>query len=298
MNALPLNIFYAYAKEDEEFRIQLEKHLSLLKRQGIISGWHFRMLTGGDEWREKIDHHINNSQIILLLISSDFISSDYCYDVEMNTAIKLHNSQKARVIPVILRPVDWQTSPFSKLQALPTSGKPVTQWSDWDEAFLNIAQGVRKACQNLPGPKTDDTQFPLISHNPVPSSERQTKKVYCARCGAIPGEPSTCTGVAPYHDFHRYYSNVYCARCGATPGEPSTCIGIELYHDFQPYSGNIYCARCGAIPGEPSTCTGVEPYHDFHRYHSTVYCARCGAIPGEPSTCTGGELYHDFQPYS
>jgi hypothetical protein len=204
MNILPINLFYAYAKEDEEFRIQLEKHLSLLKRQGIISGWHFRMLTGGDEWREKIDHHINNSRIILLLISSDFISSDYCYDVEMNTAIKLHNSKKARVIPVILRPVDWQTSPFSKLQALPTGGKPVTQWPNRDEAFLDIAQGVRQACQNLPGPKTADIQISSISHNALPSSERQTKNVYCARCGAIPGDKSYCLGIEIYHDFKSY----------------------------------------------------------------------------------------------
>ena len=223
MNTLPLNIFYAYAKEDEKFRIQLEKHLSLLKRQGIISGWHFRMLTGGDEWRGEIDHHINNSQIILLLISSDFISSDYCYDLEMKTAIKLHESKKARVIPVILRPVDWQTSPFSKLQALPIGANPATQWPNQDEAFLDIAQGIRQACEKLLGLKTTDIQVSSTSDNALPSAERQTKNVYCARCGVTPGQASTCIGIYSDHNFMSYSGNVYCARCGATPGKKSTC---------------------------------------------------------------------------
>jgi hypothetical protein len=235
MNNLPLNIFYAYAEEDERFRIQLERHLSLLKRQGIISGWHFRMLTGGDEWRGEIDHHINNSQMILLLISSDFISSDYCYDVEMKTAIKLHESKKARVIPVVLRPVDWQTSPFSKLQALPTGANPVTQWPNQDEAFLDVAQGIRQACEKLLGPKTAYIQAPSIDHNALPSPKRRTAKVYCTRCGAKAGERSTCTGIYTYHDFKSYSGNVYCTRCGAKAGERSICTGIYTYHNFASY---------------------------------------------------------------
>jgi hypothetical protein len=267
MNTLPINIFYAYAKEDEKFRIQLVKHLSLLKRQGIISNWYFRMLTGGDEWRGKIDHQINNSPIILLLISSDFISSDYCYDVEMKRAIELHNSKKAHVIPIILRPVDWQSSPFSKLQALPTDGKPITQWSNWDEAFLDIAQGIRQACEDFLGLKTADIQVPSIGNNTLPSPERSTDNVYCTRCGAMVGDQSICTGIYTYHDFKPYSGNVYCTRCGVKAGDKSTCTGIYTYHDFKPYSGNVYCTRCGVKAGDKSTCTGIYTYHNFKSYH-------------------------------
>jgi len=266
MNALPINIFYAYAKEDEKLRIQLEKHLSLLKRQGIISGWHFRMLTGGDEWREKIDHHLNNSQVILLLISSDFISSHYCYDVEMKTALELHNSQKARVIPVILRPVDWYTSPFSKLQALPSGGKPVTQWPNRDKAFLDIAQGIRQVCQNLLQPKTAHTQVPSTPHNALPSSKHSTISLYCTRCGATAGDRSECIGLHTYHDFRPYSQKLYCPRCGAVPGHRSECVGLNTYHDFQPYSQKLYCPRCGAVPGHRSECVGLNIYHDFQPY--------------------------------
>ena len=266
VNTLPINLFYAYAEEDEKFRIQLEKHLSSLKREGIISDWHFRKLTGGDEWREKIDYNINNSQIILLLISSDFISSDYCYDVEMTRAMELHKSQKARAIPVILRPVDWQTSPFSELQALPTDGKPVTQWPDLDEAFLDIAKGVRQACLDLPVSKTADIQVPLIIHNALPSSGRRTKNVYCIRCGVIAGAKSTCIGTYKNHDFRLYSGDVYCSYCGIKAGAKSTCIGTHTYHYFCSYSGNVYCARCGINAGAKSTCIGTYIYHDFKGY--------------------------------
>jgi len=297
MNTSPINLFYAYAKEDEDFRIQLEKHLSLLKRQGIISDWHFRKLTGGDEWREKIDNHINNSQIILLLISADFISSDYCYDVEMTRAMELHKSQKARVIPVILRPCDWHSSPFSKLQALPTDGKTITQWSNQDEAFLDIVQGIRRACEDLLGLKTADIQVPLISHNALPSSGHRTKNVYCIRCGVIAGAKSTCIGNYKNHDFRLYSGDVYCAHCGIKAGAKSTCIGTYTYHYFCSYSGDVYCARCGIKAGAKSTCIGTYTYHDFKGYSGDVYCARCGIKAGAKSTCIGTYTYHDFKGY-
>jgi hypothetical protein len=298
IDSSPINLFYAYAEEDEKFRIQLENHLSLLKREGIISSWHFRMLIGGDEWRGEIDHNINNSQIILLLISSDFISSDYCYDVEMRTAMQLHNSQKARVIPVILRPVDWQTSPFSKLQALPTGAKPVTKWSNQDEAFSDVAQGIRNTCQHLLALNSADIRVSPISHDTLPPSKLENKKVYCARCGATPGQQSTCIGSFQHHDFMSYSRNVYCANCGAIPGKKSTCTGIAPYHDFKSYSRDVYCHRCGATPGQQSTCIGSFQHHDFMSYSDNVYCANCGAIPGKKSTCTGIAPYHDFKSYS
>ena len=192
---LPINLFYSYAKEDEELRIQLEKHLYSLKREGIISDWHFRKLTGGDEWRKKIDGHLDTSNIILLLISSDFVGSHYCYDIEMTRAMELHKSRKARVIPVILRAVDWHNLPFSELQALPTGGKPVKLWPDLDEAFLDIAKGVRQACRDLRKPRTAHTPVSSVGHNTSSPSQTRTKKVYCARCGAAPGTRTVCTGL-------------------------------------------------------------------------------------------------------
>jgi len=140
---MPLEVFYSYAHEDEALRDEVEKHLSLLKRNGLIVGWHDRGIGAGDEWRDQIDAHARSAHIILLLISPDFLASDYCYDVEMKLALERHARREARVVPIILRPVDWLGAPFSHLQALPRDGKAVTTWPNRDEAFANIAQGIR-----------------------------------------------------------------------------------------------------------------------------------------------------------
>ena len=111
-------VFFSYSHNDEELRDKLEKHLSSLKRQSVISLWHDRSISAGNEWAGQIDQHINSAQIILLLVSADFLSSDYCYDIELSRALERHKAGEATVIPIILRPVDWRGSPFSKLQAL------------------------------------------------------------------------------------------------------------------------------------------------------------------------------------
>jgi len=148
-----MKLFFSYAHKDETLRDTLATHLALLKRQGIITTWHDRDITAGTEWAQVIDNNLNTGDIILLLISADFIHSDYCYDTEMQCALERHHKGEARVIPILLRPCDWEDAPFGKLQALPVAHgaglKPVTQWRDQDEAFTAIAQGIRKAVQEL-----------------------------------------------------------------------------------------------------------------------------------------------------
>lgn len=138
-----VDVFYSYAHRDEPLREELEKHLALLRRQGYIHEWHDRLIRAGTDWAQAIDKNLNAASLILLLISPDFISSDYCYEIEMQRALERHRSGEARVVPIILRSSDWQSSPFAELQALPKNGKPVTKWEDRDEAFLNIVEGLR-----------------------------------------------------------------------------------------------------------------------------------------------------------
>ena len=144
-----IEVFYSYAHTDEPLRDKLEKHLSLLKRQGAIAGWHDRRITAGTVWAGAIDAHLQRAQIILLLISADFLASDYCYGVELQHAMARHEAGQARVIPIILRPVDWHTASFGRLQTLPRDGRPVTRWPDRDEAFLNVAHGLRAVAEEL-----------------------------------------------------------------------------------------------------------------------------------------------------
>jgi hypothetical protein len=122
-----------------------------MKRQGAIRDWHDREITAGEEWDKAIDEHLESAHIILLLISADFLASDFRYDVVMKRAMERHKAGEASVIPIILREVDWRGAPFGKLQALPKDAKPVTSWSNIDEAFTDIAKGIRRAVEIMTG---------------------------------------------------------------------------------------------------------------------------------------------------
>jgi TIR domain-containing protein len=143
VQAGPVEVFFSYSHRDEELRDELERHLSTLRRQGIIKSWHDRRIGAGREWEGEIDSHLRSAQIILFLVSANLLASDYVYDVELKLAMTRHRENEAVVIPIILRPCDWQESPLGKLQPLPTDGRPVTTWQDRDEAFLNVTKGIR-----------------------------------------------------------------------------------------------------------------------------------------------------------
>ena len=148
-SAHPITLFYSYARKDESLRDELDKHLSQLRKGGLIAPWHDRNINAGTEWAEQINSYLDAAHIILLLISSDFLASDYCYSNEMKHALARHKEGKARVIPILLRPVIWEDAPFSYLQVLPQDAKPVTTWPNQDLAFVNIALQIRKVVKEL-----------------------------------------------------------------------------------------------------------------------------------------------------
>lgn len=145
----PIELFYSYSHRDERLRKRLETHLSALRQQGVITEWHDRNIVAGTDWKQGIDAHLITAAIVLLLISPDFLASDYCYGVEMQKALARHAAGDACVIPVILRPVDWQGTPFAHLQCAPTDAKPVTMWANRDEAFRDVATAIRTAIEQL-----------------------------------------------------------------------------------------------------------------------------------------------------
>jgi internalin A len=142
-------VFFSYSHKDEGLRDELETHLKLLQRQGIISIWHDRKILPGTAWDGEIDGRLETAHIILLLISADFIASDYCWDQEVTRALARHNAGEAIVIPIMLRPCDWQDAPFAALQGLPANMTPVTAHSDRDAAWTNVAGGIRAAAEKL-----------------------------------------------------------------------------------------------------------------------------------------------------
>ena len=142
-------VFFSYSHVDEGLRDQLEKQLAVLRRQGVIETWHDRRIGAGLELDREVAAHIEKADLILLLVSSDFLDSDYCYEREMARALERHECGDAVVIPVILRACDWHSAPFGHLMATPTDGKPITQWPDRDEALLEVAKAVRAAIERL-----------------------------------------------------------------------------------------------------------------------------------------------------
>lgn len=148
---MPVEIFCSYSHRDEALLNKLKTHLTPLQREGLIDVWHDRNISAGIEWEKEIGEHLNKAQIILLLISPDFMASDYCYSVEVKRAIERHERGEARVIPIILEHVYWQVAPLNKLQALPTDARPIMSksWHNRNEAFLNVVKGIRKAVEEL-----------------------------------------------------------------------------------------------------------------------------------------------------
>src|ERR1035437_2373407 len=134
------DVFFSYSHKDEALRDRLEVHLTMLKREGIIETWHDRRITAGDEFAGVIDARLESADLILLLVSADFLNSNYCFDVEMKRALERHAAGEARVIPIILRPCDWHSAPFGRLLAAPKDGKPIASWPDLDEAFVDVVR--------------------------------------------------------------------------------------------------------------------------------------------------------------
>src|SRR5712691_10572913 len=107
LKSVPVVVFDSYSHADEKLHDELAKHLTPLEREGVIQRWHDRQITAGREFGSEIDEVLNLAGIILLLVSPDFVASEYCWSKEMKRAMERHEAREARVIPIILRPVDW-----------------------------------------------------------------------------------------------------------------------------------------------------------------------------------------------
>ncbi len=142
-------LFISYSHKDDRLCEELQTHLKLLQRVGVVAAWDDRQIDAGDEWKQRIDDNLEHADIILLLVSADFIASDYCFEKEMTRALERHASKEARVIPVIVRDVNWQSAPFAGLQALPKDGRAVTQWEDRDSAWRNVSEEIEKVADEM-----------------------------------------------------------------------------------------------------------------------------------------------------
>lgn len=143
----PVRLFTSYADRDQDLKKQLDMHLALLRRQGLVELWGERPLAASQPYAGVIDDNLLTADIVLLLLTPSFLASDYCYEGEMASAMELHRKGALRVIPILGKTVDLTGAPFSNLQGLPTNNKPINKWADGDEAWVNVVRGLRQVVQ-------------------------------------------------------------------------------------------------------------------------------------------------------
>ncbi len=150
---MPAKIFISYSHQDDALRKRFEVALAQLKRTGSVASWSDRKIIAGENWENAIDQNLESADIIICLVSPDFLASDYCYGKELSRALEMHAENIAKVVPVILRPCEWKESPLSALQALPTEANPISKWQDSDDAWLDVSTGIRTLITAVPQPK-------------------------------------------------------------------------------------------------------------------------------------------------
>ncbi len=164
-NKKAIKVFYSYTFRDKRLRDVLEMHLTPLERAGQITTWCDREISPGTDWHQEISKHIYTADIILLLISPDFISSYYSYGQEMQAALTRHHWGEARAIPILLRPVLWELTPLDDLQALPLNGKPISLWRNLDAALLDVAKSISDLVKTSEWRGKRDAQYDVEKYN-------------------------------------------------------------------------------------------------------------------------------------
>jgi len=133
-----LKVFISYSHKDESHINDFKKHLVPLKHNGFVEEWYDRKIEAGQNFQNTIDNNLENADIICLFISADFLASSACMK-EKETALLLKKQKGVRVIPIILSPSGWlEYKDLSNLLAIPTDGKPVTNFDDNNSAWQDV----------------------------------------------------------------------------------------------------------------------------------------------------------------
>tara|TARA_R100000365_G_C2743090_1_gene71784 strand:- start:757 stop:1719 length:963 start_codon:yes stop_codon:yes gene_type:complete len=164
-----LKAFISYSHVDEYYVERLQKHLSMLKREGLIQSFYDRDIYVGDPLDEEIERNLAESQIFIAVVSPDFIASDYCFERELATALKMHTENKIRVVSVLVQPCEWERSPLGNFLIAPKDAKCIAEWDNENAAFLNVVSEIRRIAEAF-----SSEQHSLQSIHPRPSASSET----------------------------------------------------------------------------------------------------------------------------
>ena len=141
----PKKIFISYAREDRGWVDKLKNHLASLQRKGLVESWDDSSIWPGKEWNASIMKALGEADIYILMVTVDFIASDYINQNELPVALKrAEGEENVQIVPVIVRPCNWFTEFYNSYQALPKDGKPISTWDNEDKAYLDVVEGLMK----------------------------------------------------------------------------------------------------------------------------------------------------------
>lgn len=139
-----MKVFISYSHKDEDVLKRLHTHLAVMIRKGEISEWFDRKILPGGELDEEIMDKLLASELFLPIVSPDFLASKYCYEVEMKIALSRCRKGEMLVVPIIVEPCDWTSTPLGKLKGLPKDGKAVALWDNKNSAFDDVVKELRR----------------------------------------------------------------------------------------------------------------------------------------------------------
>lgn len=256
-------LFFSYCHVDEALRDRLEKHLSMMKNQGLIETWHDRGIMAGDDLDTSIDSNLESADIILLLVTADFLASKYCFSIEMKRALERQQEGTARVIAVILEHCDWQSAPFAKSLVVPKDGKPVTAWANEAEAWTDVTKQIRTVVEHAPS----STAMKERRTNPPESISVITRSVSNKERDVVSSLPPRSSNLRITKEFTDFDKD-------------------KFIHDAFSYMGKFFESSLEELAARnPGIQTRFVPLSS-ERFSATVY--RAGKIVAECSIGIGG----------
>ena len=143
-----MEAFISYSHKDSEYLERLKVHLANMKRQNLITEWTDNEIHAGDSIDEDVLRKLNNSEVFIALLSPDYLASKYAYEIEFKKAQELQENGSLIIVPIIVEPCDWQKTPFGVLKALPKDGKAISEWTNENNAFLNVIDELRRLIES------------------------------------------------------------------------------------------------------------------------------------------------------
>ena len=171
-----MKAFISYSHRDEHALAQLHKHLAMLRDEGAIETWFDRDILAGSDIDQEITAQLDACELFLPLVSPDFLDSDYCREKELRRAVERHDVGDVLVVPIIVEPCDWRNSPIGKLKAIPKDGKPVSEWTNENTAYLDIVTELRRLITAQRGKRKSRSE--TTHSEEQPSSRYRIKRDY------------------------------------------------------------------------------------------------------------------------